>query len=97
MMTDEGNEMEWPELPTHGHAEFTVLVREGHAPVLRRGAHDQEGRVDDRRRHGRASKVVVNWRASVWEPPSAEEQSTLHMDVFQTWEVVRSPDDAARR
>ena len=24
MMTDEGNDMEWPELPTHGHAEFTV-------------------------------------------------------------------------
>ena len=24
MMTDEGNDMEWPELPTHGHDEFTV-------------------------------------------------------------------------
>ena len=35
-------------------------------------------------------KVVVNWKASVWEAP-APKSITLHMDAFQTWEVVRDP------
>ena len=38
---------------------------------------------------GHDVKVVVNWQASVWEPPSPKSK-LLHMDAFQTWEVVRS-------
>ena len=32
----------------------------------------------------------MNWAARVWEPP-APKSIYLHMDAFQTWEVVRDP------
>jgi ketosteroid isomerase-like protein len=92
MMTDEGNDMEWPELPTHGHAEFTVwyekVIRrffdEIHTVKSVEPTIDEDGNRAD-------VKVVVNWKASVWEPP-APKSITLHMDAFQTWEVVRDAD-----
>jgi ketosteroid isomerase-like protein len=89
MMTDEGNDMEWPELPTHGHEEFTVWYEK----VIRRFFDEVhtiksvESTIDGDRAD---VKVVVNWKASVWEPP-APKSITLHMDAFQTWEVVRDP------
>ncbi len=89
MMTDEGNDMEWPELPTHGHAEFTVWYEK----VTRRFFDEVhtiksvEPTIDGDRAD---VKVVVNWKASVWEPP-APTSITLHMDAYQTWEVVRDP------
>jgi ketosteroid isomerase-like protein len=89
MMTDEGNFMEWPELPTRGHAEFTVWYEK----VTRRFFDEVhtiksvEPTIDGDRAD---VKVVVNWKASVWEPP-APTSITLHMDAFQTWEVVRDP------
>ena len=89
MMTDKGNDMEWPELPTHGHAEFTVWYEK----VTRRFFDEVhtiksvEPTIDGDRAD---VKVVVNWKASVWEPP-APRSITLHMDAFQTWEVVRDP------
>jgi ketosteroid isomerase-like protein len=91
MMTDEGNDMEWPELPTHGHAEFTVWYEK----VTRRFFDEVhtiksvEPTIDDGGQRADV-KVVVNWKASVWEPP-APTSITLHMDAFQTWEVVRDP------
>ena len=69
MMTDEGNDMEWPELPTHGHAEFTVWYEK----VTRRFFDEVhtiksvESTIDGDRAE---VKVVVNWKASVWEPPA---------------------------
>ena len=87
MMPDDGNEMEWPEVPTHGHAEFRIWYERVIAQLLRRGAHDQsvESTIDGDRAD---VKVVVNWKASVWKPP-APKSTWLHMDAFQTWEVVR--------
>jgi ketosteroid isomerase-like protein len=91
MMTDEGNDMEWPELPTHGHAEFTVWYEK----VTRRFFDEVhtiksvEPTIDDGGQRADV-KVVVNWKASVWEPP-APTSITLHMDAYQTWEVVRDP------
>lgn len=35
-------------------------------------------------------KVVVNWEASMWQPPAARSQRVI-MDAYQTWEVKRSP------
>ena len=89
MLLDEGNVMEWPEGPTHGHAEFTGWYEK----VIRRffdEVHTLKG-VEPSIDGDRADvKVVVNWQASVWEPPSPKSK-LLHMDAFQTWEVVRSP------
>jgi len=90
MMLDEGNEMMWPELPTRGHAEFTVWYEK----VTRRffdevhTVKSVESTIDG---DTATVKVVVNWQASVWEPPSPKSK-LLHMDAFQTWEVVRSPE-----
>jgi ketosteroid isomerase-like protein len=91
MMTDEGNDMEWPELPTHGHEEFTVWYEkvtrrffdEVHTIKSVESTIDEDGQRAD-------VKVVVNWAAHVWEPP-APKSIYLHMDAYQTWEVVRDP------
>jgi hypothetical protein len=34
-------------------------------------------------------KLVVNWKARVWNPPEAESKF-LHFDAYQTWVVKRS-------
>jgi ketosteroid isomerase-like protein len=84
------NEMAWPEGPTHGHAEFTVWYEK----VIRRFFDEVhtlkkvEPSIDG---DSASVEVVVNWQASVWEPPNPKSK-LLHMDAFQTWEVVRSPD-----
>jgi hypothetical protein len=36
--------------------------------------------------------VVVNWQASIWNPPEATSQ-WLGFDAYQTWEVVAGPAD----
>ncbi len=35
-------------------------------------------------------KVVVNWQASTWTPGDRNSKR-LHMDAYQTWEVVSGP------
>jgi ketosteroid isomerase-like protein len=90
MMLDQGNEMDWPEGPTRGHAEFTGWYEK----VIRRFFDEVhtlksvEPAIDGDRAD---VKVVVNWQASVWEPPTPKSK-LLHMDAYQTWEVVRSPE-----
>ena len=84
------NEMVFPEMTTHGHAEFTVWYEK----VTRRFFDEVHTlkKVEPTIDGDTASVgVVVNWRASVWEPPSPNSK-LLHMDFPQTWEVVRSPD-----
>ena len=34
-------------------------------------------------------KLVVNWKARIWNPPEPESKF-LHFDAYQTWIVVRS-------
>ena len=36
-------------------------------------------------------KVVVNWQARRWRPPSPRSE-WIGFDAFQTWELVRSPE-----
>ena len=90
MMLDEGNDMDWPERPTHGHAEFTVWYEK----VIRRFFDEVhtiksvEPTIDGDTR--RASRSSSTGQANVWEPP-APKSKLLHMDAFQTWEVVRDP------
>ena len=90
ILDSQDNEMAFPEMTTHGHAEFTVWYEK----VTRRffdEAHTLK-KVEPSIDGATASvEVVVNWQASVWEPPSPNSKP-LQMDVSQTWEVVRSPD-----
>jgi hypothetical protein len=41
-------------------------------------------------------KLVVNWKARIWNPPDAESKF-LHFDAYQTWVVDRSPDTGKPR
>jgi hypothetical protein len=90
ILDGQDNEMVFPEMTTHGHAEFTVWSEK----VTRRFFDEVhtlkkfEPTIDG---DTASVQVVVNWRASVWEPPSPNSK-LLHMDVPQTWQVVRSPD-----
>ncbi|MDJ0846680.1 MAG: hypothetical protein QNJ08_20885 [Crocosphaera sp.] len=34
-------------------------------------------------------KVIVNWQASIWNPPSPKSERIV-LDAYQTWKVVRS-------
>ena len=90
MLLDDGNEMMWPEGPTHGHAEFkgwydrvtNLFFDEVHTitkvePKINGESADVE--------------VVVNWQAKVWNPPEPNSKF-LGFDAYQTWEVVRSPE-----
>jgi ketosteroid isomerase-like protein len=92
ILDGQDNEMVWPppESPTHGHAEFTVWYEK----VTRRFFDEVHTlkKVEPTIDGDTASvEVVVDWRASVWEPPSPNSK-LLHMNWSQTWEVVRSPD-----
>ena len=69
ILDGQDNEMAWPEGPTHGHAEFTVWYEK----VTRRFFDEVHTlkKVESTIDGATASvEVVVNWRASVWEPPS---------------------------
>lgn len=93
MLLDEGNEMLWPEGPTHGHKEF-----KGWYDRVTRLFFDEvhtitkvESRIDGDRAD---VEVVVNWQAKTWNPPEPKSK-WLGFDAYQTWEVVRSPETGA--
>lgn len=93
MLLDEGNEMLWPEGPTHGHAEF-----KGWYDRVTRLFFDEvhtitkvESRIDG---DSAEVEVVVNWQAKTWNPPEPKSK-WLGFDAYQTWVVVRSPETGA--
>ena len=90
MLLDDGNEMMWPEGPTHGHKEFT-----GWYDRVTRIFFDEVHTLTkvDSKIDGDAAdvEVVVNWQAKVWNPPEPKSK-WLGFDAYQTWQVVRSPD-----
>jgi len=93
MLLDEGNEMLWPEGPTHGHAEF-----KGWYDRVTRLFFDEvhtitkvESRIDG---DSAEVEVVVNWQAKTWNPPEPKSK-WLGFDAYQSWVVVRSPETGA--
>jgi hypothetical protein len=90
MLLDDGNEMVWPEGPTHGHAEF-----KGWYDRVTRIFFDEVHtlkKVDAKIDGDKADvEVVVNWQAKVWNPPEPKSK-WLGFDAYQTWQVVRSPE-----
>jgi hypothetical protein len=93
MLLDDGNEMMWPEGPTHGHLEFkgwydrvTRLFFDEVHTITKVAAAIDGDRAD--------VEVVVNWQAKTWNPPEPK-SGWLGFDAYQTWEVVRSPETDA--
>src|SRR4051812_35662775 len=82
MILDDGNEMMWPEGPTHGHKEFKgwydrvtrIFFDEVH--TLTKVEPKIDGESAD-------VEVVVNWQAKVWDPPEPKSQ-WLGLDAPQT-------------
>jgi hypothetical protein len=94
-LVDDGLEMRFPEATARGHAGFADWYKavtnrffdEVHTVTsidIKELAPDQA-----------EVKVVVNWQATIWNPPAAKSQ-WLGFDAYQTWVVVAGPDGGAR-
>lgn len=88
MLADDGNEMDWPEGATRGHAEFKTWYDR-----VTRVYFDEVHTVKkvNARLEGDAAdvEVVVNWEAKTWNPPEPT-SNRLCVDAYQTWRVIRS-------
>jgi hypothetical protein len=94
-LVDDGLEMRFPEATARGHAGFADWYKavtnrffdEVHTVTsidIKELAPDQA-----------EVRVVVNWQATIWNPPAAKSQ-WLGFDAYQTWVVVAGPDGGAR-
>jgi hypothetical protein len=90
LLADEELEMVFPEATAHGHAGFEgwyqrvirIFFDEVHTlkEVKLTSVSEEKAEV----------KVIVNWQASVWNPPAAKSER-IKLDAYQTWVVKRSP------
>jgi hypothetical protein len=92
-LVDEGLEMRFPEGTSRGHSGFADWYK-----TVTNRFFDEEHTVTSveftELTADRASvKVVVNWKATVWNPPAAR-SLWLGFDAYQTWEVVPGPQGA---
>ena len=92
-LVDEGLEMRFPEGTSRGHSGFADWYK-----TVTNRFFDEEHTVTSveftELATDRASvKVVVNWKATVWNPPAAK-SLWLGFDAYQTWEVVPGPQGA---
>jgi hypothetical protein len=91
MLLDDGNEMMWPEGPTHGHKEFNDDWYQRVIRIFFDEVHTIT-KVDSKIDGDSADvEVVVNWQAKIWNPPEPNSKF-LGFDAYQTWQVVRSPE-----
>lgn len=94
-LTDDGLEMRFPETTARGQAGFAdwykAVTNRFFDEVHTVSSVDITSIADDRA----DVKVVVNWQASIWNPPSPKSQ-WLGFDAFQTWELVAGPDGSAQ-
>jgi hypothetical protein len=86
-LRDDGLEMRFPEGVSRGHSGFADWYK----AVTNRffdEVHTVTSVEFTELTAGRASvRVVVNWRATIWNPPAAKSQ-WLGFDAYQTWEVT---------
>jgi len=89
LLAPEGLEMKFPESTLHSLAEFEgwfqrvirIFFDEVHTlKEVQATIRDEEADVH----------VVVEWQASVWNPPAAN-SARIKLDADQTWVVKRSP------
>jgi len=89
LLGEEGIEMKFPEATLHGLAEF-----EGWYQRVIRIFFDEVHRLKEvtvKLKGDTADvHVVVEWQASVWNPPAAN-SARIVLDADQTWVVKKSP------
>jgi len=89
LLAEEGVEMKFPEATLHGLAEF-----EGWFERVIRIFFDEVHRLKEVtvKLNGDTADVhvVVEWQASVWNPPAAN-SARIMLDADQTWIVKKSP------
>jgi len=89
-LVDDGLEMRFPEATERGHAGFT----EWYKAVTHRFFDEVHTltsvRITALTPDRAELKVVVNWQATIWNPP-APKSGWLGFDAEQTWEVVPGP------
>lgn len=88
-LVDDGLEMRFPEGTSRGHAGFADWYK-----AVTNRFFDEVHTVTsvEFTDFGAALatvKVVVNWQATIWDPPAAKSR-WLGFDAYQTWEVVPS-------
>ncbi|WP_306210650.1 nuclear transport factor 2 family protein [Actinoplanes sp. RD1] len=86
-LVDEGLEMRFPEATARGHAGFADWYK-----AVTNRFFDEVHTVTsveflDFAPDRATVKVVVNWQATIWNPPAAKSR-WLGFDAYQTWEVV---------
>lgn len=90
-LVDDGLEMRFPEATARGHGGFTdwyrAVTNRFFDEVHQVSSVDVANLTADRAE----VKVVVNWQATVWDPPERGSR-WLGFDAYQTWEVVAGPD-----
>jgi hypothetical protein len=94
-LADDGLEMVFPETTAHGCSGF----RDWYAAVTHRFFNEvhtlREVTITATGPGTAEATVVVNWQASVWNPPAPRSQ-WLGFDAYQTWTLLTQPDGAAR-
>jgi hypothetical protein len=89
-LVDDGLEMRFPEATERGHAGFA----EWYKAVTHRFFDEihtlTSVRITTLTPDRAELKVVVNWQASIWNPP-APKSVWLGFDAEQTWEVAPGP------
>lgn len=91
MLADEELEMEFPEGPSYGYAGFEAwyqrVIRIFFDEVHTLKEVTPTSSTDDTMN----INVVVQWEASMWNPPDAK-TARINCDAYQRWVVKRSPD-----
>lgn len=89
-LVDDGLEMRFPEATARGHAGFTdwyKAVTNRFFDEVHTLTSVEIGTLAAERAE---VTVVVNWQATIWNPPAPKSQ-WLGFDAYQTWEVVAGP------
>ncbi len=90
MLADEGLEMQFPEATLHGHAEFEGWYQ-GVIRIFFDEVHKVKTVEVSQEGEDYNLKVVVEWHASVWNPPDAQ-SSRIILDAYQRWVVRSAPE-----
>lgn len=90
LLTDQELEMVFPEATVYGHAGFegwyqrVIRIFFDEVHTLKQVTPTISGDKAD-------VQVVVQWEASVWNPPAAA-SARIKLDAYQRWVVKRSPE-----
>jgi hypothetical protein len=90
-LVDEGLEMRFPEATARGHEGFADWYQAGTNRFFDEVHTVTSVEVRSLTATTADVKVVVNWQATIWNPPAAK-SVWLGFDAYQTWEVAAGAD-----